>query len=112
MKITMRKFINNSEVVIEEDCTIDNLTETRRAMAKAIRYSLADLEKAEKGTKEDVSAPVQQEPLLPLASDKQLAYMAKLGIPYWEGITKIDAIKAINDYKVAHNIPVKGDIHG
>lgn len=108
MKITVEKFINNSRVVIEEECTLENLTETRRAMAKAVRYTLKDLEKAENDTKEATSAAKDNKPLLPLATEKQLAYLAKLGIETFPGMTKTDAQKAINDWKIANGIPLSG----
>ena len=42
-----------------------------------------------------------------LASAGQIAYMQKLGITIPEGCTVSQAIELINQYKIAHNIPIK-----
>lgn len=41
-----------------------------------------------------------------LATEGQRKYMTKLGIRYTDETTKIQAIDLINNYKIAHNIPV------
>ena len=47
-------------------------------------------------------------PQEPLASDAQKKYMTKLGITYTDMTTKIEAIDAINKWKIEHNIPLSG----
>ena len=51
------------------------------------------------------SQPVNNQPAL--ASAGQIAYMQKLGIAIPDGCTVSQAIELINQYKIAHNIPVK-----
>ena len=43
---------------------------------------------------------------VPLASDRQIAYMRERGIPTWDNMTKYEAIDEINKWKEANNIPV------
>ena len=58
---------------------------------------------------EDVSepAPVEEEPQIEYATEGQRRYMAKLGIPFTDETTKIEAIDLINAYKTAHGIPLR-----
>ena len=51
------------------------------------------------------SQPTTSQPAL--ASAGQIAYMQKLGIAIPDGCTVSQAIELINQYKIAHNIPVK-----
>lgn len=89
--------------------------EERKEAIKGLIYATEDLK--DKG----LLAPVQMPQSVPenipnkavsnqpeLASEGQIRYMEKLGIEYPQNCTKIEAIDLINQYKIAHNIPVKG----
>lgn len=62
--------------------------------------------------------PVQEKPYeekieeslskLEPASEKQIQYMKKLKINVPENCTKLQAIDLINEFKLAHNIPISG----
>lgn len=88
--------------------------EARKELIKGIKFTIKDL-------KEEMpyltSTPVEtkvltekeeikEEPKIDYATDGQIKYMNKLGIIIPEGCTKIQAIDLINEWKVAHNIPV------
>ena len=55
---------------------------------------------------EIVQEDVQPQQTIEYASESQKKYMAKLGIPFNENTTKIEAIDLINNYKIVHGIPL------
>lgn len=50
---------------------------------------------------------VQEEPVIEYATPGQKNYMIKLGIPFNDYTTKIEAMDLIKQYKIVHGIPVK-----
>lgn len=117
MKITITKVQGNNRVVLEEEIDMSKdakkAIQLQRDLCKLANYAIVDLdfdpENIEKAKNAAANKKVENEEtqLLPLASDKQKAYMDKLGLSYPENCTKIDAINIINDYKRANGIPVR-----
>ena len=56
---------------------------------------------------EDNSQPAPQ-PVVEYATPGQRDYMTKLGIPFNDYTTKIEAIDMINNWKTQHGIPING----
>ena len=123
MKLNLNYTIDNATFNFELDFEYD---EERKEQMKLIKKTIADLNPIEindycKRTtkheictvndKENNSTPVQEpQPATnqpALASAGQIAYMQKLGITIPDGCTVSQAVDLINQYKIAHNIPVK-----
>lgn len=107
MIVKITKVVDNNKIELEEQCTLETLAETRRIMVKEALYAIADLT-AKKGRKGANTGDYEDEVLLPLATDKQKAYMDKLGIPYYDNTTKVDAQNLINQWKLEHNVQPSG----
>lgn len=94
----------------------------RKEIVKGLLYTTKDLTDAnllgyyetcqsvpENDVSEDINdePQVQQEPTVEYATENQKKYMAKLGIPFSDGTTKIEAMDLIKQYKIVHGIPLK-----
>ena len=123
MKLNLHYTIDNEIFEFEMDFKDDT---ERKEQMKLIKKTLADLNPIEindyckRTTKHEICAvndkennpasvqepqPATNQPAL--ASSGQIAYMQKLGITIPNGCTVSQAIELINQYKIAHNIPVK-----
>ena len=123
MKLNLNYKIENETFEFEMDFKDDT---ERKEQMKLIKKTLADLNPIEindyckRTTKHEICAandkesnstsvqepqPATNQPAL--ASAGQIAYMEKLGIKIPESCTVSQAIDLINQYKIAHNIPVK-----
>ena len=121
MKLNLHYIIDNATFNFELDFEDDD---ERKEQMKLIKKTLADLSPIEindyckRTTKHEICAvnnnestpakepqPVNNQPAL--ASAGQIAYMEKLGITIPDNCTVSQAIDLINQYKIAHNIPVK-----
>lgn len=93
----------------------------RKEVVKGLIYTTKDLGEAsllgypqtcqsvpENYENEDVNNELQaqEQPQVEYATEGQKKYMTKLGIAFTETTTKIEAIDLINEYKVAHGIPL------
>ena len=115
--------VDNETFEFEVDFEND---EERKEEMKLIKKTIADLNPIEindyckRTTKHEICAvndkennpasvqesqPATSQPAL--ASAGQIAYMQKLGIAIPDNCTVSQAIDLINQYKIAHNIPVK-----
>jgi len=132
MKITFNYRGIIFEDIVENYEDVNAFGKLVRAAAFNLQYDEIDksvaiyAEKVQKPTKEDRKVQLKQEMYdayrknveeckkqaseitEELASDGQKKYMDKLGIKYTDKTTKIEAIDLINEYKKAHNIPIKG----
>ena len=126
MKLNLHYTIDNATFNFELDFEDD---EERKQQMKLIKKTIADLNPIEinefckRTTKHEIctvndkeSTPAQEikvqetQPATnqpALASAGQIAYMEKLGITIPDGCTVSQAVDLINQYKIAHNIPVK-----
>ena len=123
MRLNLHYTIENETFEFDLDFEDD---EERKDQIKLIKKTIADLNPIEineycKHTKkyelcavndkENNSISVQEpQPAInqpAAASAGQIAYMQKLGITIPEGCTVSQAIELINQYKIAHNIPIK-----
>ena len=121
MKLNLHYTIENETFEFEMDFKDDT---ERKEQMKLIKKTLADLNPIEindyckRTTKHEIctvndkeSTPAQEpnpatnQPAL--ASAGQIAYMQKLGITIPDGCTVSQAVELINQYKIAHNIPIK-----
>jgi len=110
LKIT---YGNGKNLKLEATFTTE---EERRDAVKMIKKTLVDLgdkdvqksmeiyqKAAEQNYKEN-----EEEKTIEYASEGQKRYMDKLGIQYNEKTTKIEAIDLINQWKIAHDVPITG----
>ena len=121
MKLNLRYTIESEIFEFETDFENDD---DRKEQMKLIKKTLADLNPVEikdycrRTTKHDLydtndneSTPVKEpQPATSQpapASAGQIAYMEKLGITIPKDCTVSQAIELINQYKIAHNIPIK-----
>ena len=120
MRLNLNYRIENETFNFDLDFEDD---EERKDQIKLIKKTIADLNPIEineycKHTKKYEICTVNkestqvQESQVPtnqpaLASAGQIAYMEKLGIKIPDGCTVSQAIELINQYKIAHNIPIK-----
>ena len=121
MKLNLHYIIENETFEFELDFEDDD---DRKDQIKLIKKTIADLNPIEinefckRTTKHEICAvndkestsaqelqPATSQPAL--ASAGQISYMQKLGITIPEGCTVSQAIDLINQYKIAHNIPIK-----
>ena len=111
------KIVLNGPVYIE---AVAHSEEERKNIVKGIIYTMKDLTEAniinvpqtlvyeaENEENRHIDEPETMKPV-EYASDGQRRYMTKLGIPFTETTTKIEAIDLINEWKVAHGVPVNG----
>lgn len=108
------KFVyQNGPFYYEAECLNE---QERKEAIKGLIYATKDLAEvnmigyAETSQDEPVSYQEQEvleEPTVEYASDGQKKYMAKLGIPFNDSTTKIEAMDLIKQYKIVHGIPVK-----
>lgn len=123
MKLNLHYTIENETFEFEMDFKDDA---DRKEQMKLIKKTLADLnpieineyckrttkhELCDVNDKENNPTPAQEpNPAISqpaLASAGQIAYMEKLGITIPDGCTVSQAVELINQYKIAHNIPIK-----
>ena len=120
MRLNLNYRIENETFNFDLDFEDD---EERKDQIKLIKKTIADLnpieindyckltKKHEICTVNKESAPAQESQVPTnqpaAASAGQIAYMEKLGIKIPDGCTVSQAIELINQYKIAHNIPIK-----
>lgn len=118
-KFTIKHELANFEIEVA------NEGERKEAM-KMFKYTLKDIKEGlslvQSGTVTETNTPANNVQSVPevannepeMATDGQKKYMDKLGIKYDEKTTKIEAIDLINEYKIAHGIPIgtRQDITG
>ena len=102
------KIIYGNGKNVKLEATVAN-EEERKTAVKMIKMTLADLSEKEIDKSVEIySKTTDNNNEIEYASEGQKAYMDKLGIEYNDKTTKIEAIDLINEWKVAHNIPISG----
>lgn len=101
------KIIYNGLLYIEVEA---NNEEERKEGVKGILYSIDSISRKldENGHYIEKDKDEDKTPVVEYASEGQIRYMEKLGINFPDNCTKIQAIDLINEYKIAHNIPIRG----
>lgn len=102
-KLKMKIVFNNGPLYIE--CEVEN-EEQRKDAIKGIKYAYDDLSACFGVANINNQPAPERVESVPLASDRQIAYMRERGIPTWDNMTKYEAIDEINKWKEANNIPV------
>ena len=109
MKITITKITADSRIVYEEECTIDKLKETRRAMITDINYAIQDLspQKVESRPSKIEKKESVKEITKP-ASESQKDYARRLGVSFNDNISAPDLSYLINLEKMRRGEELTG----